>query len=119
MPQKENIDRLTRRQLADMLDLHPDSVTRSLPDGLASAVLVWGGRGKEMVFSRRNVMRWIDARDCRRDGGRRCRKCSYVLEDVMAIAEHLLEERHGFGACDECSPPGSLCQPCTSAKGIA
>jgi len=42
-----------------------------------------------------------------------------VLEDVMAIAEHLLEERHGFGACDECKPPGSLCQPCTAAKGIA
>ena len=117
MPER-NVDRMTRRYVADMLDLHPDSVTRSLP-GLAAAVLVWGGRGKEMVLSRRGVMRYIDARDCRRDGGRRCRKCSYVLEDVMAVAEHLVKERHGYKECDECRPVGDVCQPCTAARGIA
>ena len=113
MPQQKSLDHLTRRELAELLNIHQDTVTRVLRNGLASAVMVWGGSGKEMSFSRRGAIRWIDARDCRRDGGQRCRQCSRVLEDVMAIAEHLLEERHGFGACDECRPPGSLCQPCT------
>ena len=119
MPRKENIDRLTRRELAEMLDLHPDSITRRLRDGLASAVSVWGGRGKEMYFSRRATIRWNDAKDCRRDGGQRCRQCTRVLEDVMAIAEHLIDEKHGFGGGDDCTYPGDQCQPCTAARGIA
>ena len=110
----KNIDRLTRRQLAGMLNLHPDSATRMLHEGLAAAVVEWGGRGKEMIFSRRLAMRFVNARDCRRDGGRRCRKCRYAMEDIMAVAEHLLEERHGSGGCDECTEPPTPCMPCST-----
>jgi len=55
---------LTRRQVADLLDLHQDSVTRALPDGLGAAVRTWGGRGKEMAFDRVLVLRWARASKC-------------------------------------------------------
>ena len=44
---------ITRRELATSVGVHPDSLSRVLADGLASAVLVWGGRGQEQRFSPR------------------------------------------------------------------
>lgn len=105
-------DSMTRREVAEMLDLHQDSVSRRLADGLASAVLQWGGRGKEMAFSRTAVLRWWRASTCARDGGRPCLPCRRVLEDTVAVAEHLLETRHGYGGCQECRTDWKVCQPC-------
>ncbi|MGB7220748.1 MAG: hypothetical protein WBD07_18255 [Vicinamibacterales bacterium] len=109
----EKADALTRRQLADLLGLHQDSVSRALPDGLASAVLEWGGRGRTMRFSRALALRWDRARSCHRgDAGRPCLVCRRVLEDVVAVAEHLIAAHHGYGGCRECRIDWPVCQPC-------
>ncbi len=105
---------LSRRECGELLGLHPDSVTRALGDGLASAVVRWGGRGKTMAFSRLMVLRWQRARLCTRNGGRPCRECNLVLDRAAAVASHLLEKRHGvLDSCsDDCGYPGGICQPC-------
>src|SRR4051812_25497717 len=91
---------MTRRQVGELLGLHPDSVTRLLPDGLAAAVSHWGGASKEMTFDHALVLRWDRARSCRNDAGRPCRACALVLEDCLAVAAHLIEARHGvFTSC--------------------
>ena len=107
-------DELTRREVAKILDRHPDSVSRLLHEGLACAVLQWGGRGKEMRFSRKQLERWRRARACR-DTGRWCKACNEVLYDTEAIAEHLLETKHGYGGCQECRVTWKVCQPCGDA----
>lgn len=93
----------TRRQIAERLGCHPDSVTRLLPKGLGAAVLRWGGRGKEMTFSAYLVDRWNHARNCRRWNGTPCFTCRTVLEDCEYVAEHLAAKQHGHGGCDECA----------------
>ena len=110
----ENPDPMTRREVAAMLGMHVDSVTRNLQDGLASAVLKWGGHGKRMTFSRLMVLRWWRAKTCTKDGGRYCTICYWVLDDCLAVGEHLIEARHGvFEGCDEdCGYPGGIGQPC-------
>jgi len=110
-------DKLARRKVAELLGVHQDSVTRVLPEGLASAVITWGGRGKRMTFSRELVLRWHRARLCHRGhSARPCSKCSLVLEDAAVAAEHLLEARHGaHEICDDpggCGWPGGMCRPC-------
>ena len=109
-------DSLSRRQVADLLGLHPDSVTRALADGLASAVIKWGGSGKRMAFSQALVWRWERARSCHRNGGRPCLECSIVREDAEVVALHLLEVRHGvLESCGrDCGYPGEICQPCSA-----
>jgi hypothetical protein len=99
---------LSRREVATILRLHPDSVTRLLAGGLASAVLAWGGHGRLMVFSLALVMRWDFARTCTsgRSGGP-CATCRLVLEDCECTGQHLAEKRHGaFETCDDedCEP---------------
>lgn len=103
---------LSRRDVALALELHQDSVSRRLSDGLGSAILRAGGQGKEMSFSWLLVSRWHLAITCRRGPDGHCRMCSLVLEDAMAVAEHLNGARHGYGGCEECSPPPNLCVPC-------
>jgi hypothetical protein len=105
-------DQVTRREVADLLDRHPDSVTRLLPEGLAGAVLQWGGRGKEMAFSRSEVLRWVGARACSRNG---CLDCYDVLYDMLAVGEHLTQAEHGLGGCHECRCPWPMVQPCGAA----
>ena len=93
---------MSRREVASQLDVHPDSVTRLLPDGLAGAVLRWGGSSKRMVFSRALVQRWDLARRCpQRAGGRGCEPCHTVLDDCQAAGAHLLLAGHGI--LDSCS----------------
>ncbi len=116
---QDEMDRLTRRQAADILGMHPDSVTRQLPEGLASAVVVWGGHGRSMVFSRMLVSRWQRARLCCRARGQPCSRCFWVMDDAKAYGEHLLDVRHGaFEPCgtgdDFCGlPSGEFSQPCS------
>jgi hypothetical protein len=86
----------SRRTTASILGVHPDSITRLLRDGLASAVLQWGGHGKEMSFSRPLVLRWAGARHCP------CARCRMVLEDCQVAGEHLITHRHGaLEPCDD------------------
>ena len=103
---------LSRRSVADLLGLHPDSVSRLSAEGLACAVVRFGGHGQAMAFDQGLALRWDRARRCRRVNGKPCRQCRQVLEDCQAVGEHLLEERHGHGQCEECTPPGGLCGPC-------
>jgi len=114
-------DRISRRDVAHLLDMHPDSVSRILHEGLSSAVLEWGGRGKTMTFSRVRVLRWWRARTCTRRGGRPCSECAFVLEDCQAVGEHLMQARHGAEeSCEDdengparCYPADwRVCQPC-------
>jgi hypothetical protein len=43
-----------------------------------------------MTFSRSLVLRWYDAKSCRRgNNGRPCSAYWQVLEDAKAVAEHL------------------------------
>lgn len=116
---QDETDKLSRREVAEMLNLHPDSISRLLPEGLASAVTRWGGSGKSMIFSRMLVSRWQRARLCFRNQGRPCVECLIVTDDCQVGAEHLLEVRHGaFETCgrgdDFCGhPSGEFCQPCS------
>ena len=109
---------LSRRDVAELLDLHPDSVSRLLHDGLGYAVTEWGGRGAAMRFDRRLVDRWHSARDCHQGhGGGPCNACALVLEDAQAVSEHLIAERHGHGQCPECTAPPRLASPCSYFGG--
>lgn len=104
---------MTRREVANILGVHQDSVSRLLPEGLAAAVIAWGGHGRPMQFSGDAMRRWDLARRCRRgprDGP--CEGCKLVLEDCQAVGDHLLRSRHGYRGCRECRPPGRLVQPC-------
>ena len=107
-------EQLTRREVAGLLGLHQDSVTRALPEGLGSAVVAWGGRSKVMRFSRLMVVRWDRARTCRRVGGDPCIHCRLALEDAVAVAEHLLQVRHGaHESCGRnCGWPGQIAEGC-------
>jgi len=48
---------VTRRELAEMLDVHPDSVSRWIPEGLGAAVIDRQAKG-ELVFDLRIAWRW-------------------------------------------------------------
>lgn len=102
---------VSRRKLAALLGLHPDSLSRLMPEGLAIAVAAWGGRGKTQLFDVERAGRFVRAWRCRqlRSG---CPACWLVLEDCQAVAEHLIETRHPYAGCEDCTPPGGLCQPC-------
>ena len=103
---------MTRRDVAALLKVHQDSVSRLLSDGLGYAVLNWGGRGKLMIFDRGLVERWAFAYRCPR---RPYCCCDPLLEDARNVAEHLLEERHGYGECEECFAPWLRLSPCADA----
>jgi hypothetical protein len=108
---------LTRDQVARRLRLHADTVTSRLGDGLGSAVLAWGGRGRLMAFDAALVDRWAAAARCPAYGGKRCTCCHTILEDCEAIAAHLIATRHGFGGCGECTAPSiPEQQPCERAR---
>ena len=99
---------ITRREAATLLRLHPDSVSRALADGLLFAVTSRGGRGKTMRLDRQRVLDWQAARACRRGrGGRRCLACSVLLDVSEFSVEHIEDEGHLLGQCDECSPPST------------
>jgi hypothetical protein len=99
-----------RHEVATRLGIHQDTVTARLRDGLAAAVLEWGGHGKLMTFSRVYVERFGTAWNCRREG-RRCTACCLALEDLAAVGEHLLEARHGVGGCELCTAPAGVLRP--------
>lgn len=107
---------LTRREVAVLLELHPDSITRLLSEGLASAVIRWGGRGKEMAFSRALVLRWDAARTCHNGAaGGPCGACRLVLEDGSISGRHVQAAQHGV--FERCKAPGcgiqrAFCPPC-------
>lgn len=100
-------DQMSRREVADLLGIHPDSVSRNLHDGLASAVIAWGGRGKTMYFSRLRVLRWWRSKTCTANAGRPCRKCLDSLEECAALGEHLIAARHG--ADETCVEDDGVC----------
>ena len=107
-------DAMTRPQVAQLLGLHADSVTRQLREGVGCALLKFGGHGKASVFSRLLVSRWAHAARCRRSNGEPCYQCRLVVEDARAVAEHLLEAGHGYGHCTFCVASWNLCLPCQS-----
>lgn len=109
-----NPDATTRRELAELLGLHPDSVSRLMSAGLAIAVEAWGGRGLEQRFDPMRAQRFLGAYRCRQV--RECSQCRRVLEDCRAVAGHLITTRHSYGACPDCRPPRRLCQPCDLAE---
>lgn len=51
--------RVTRRELARLLDLHADTLTDALHRGLRAAVVVQGGHSKESIFDLRIAFRWF------------------------------------------------------------
>lgn len=118
--------RLNRDQAAQLLGCHRDTLTHLLSEGAASAVLEWGGHGRQMFFSEALLVAWQQARDCRRGHGwRRCFKCWLFLEDAETVASHLVAVRHGVlerGRADTCKDAeGWLCgnrttwgRPCSS-----
>ena len=112
-------DRIGRRSLAKLLRLHPDSVTRLLSDGLAVAVIEWGGRGKEMVFDRALALRFWNASTCRAWSGRPCWYCRSTIEDCRNTGEHLKADRHGYGQCPECHWDQPTCGPCRGIDRVA
>jgi hypothetical protein len=99
---------LTRRDVAELLGCHQDSVTRKMPDGLASAVTTWGGNSKLSLFSHLLVSRFVLASRCQ------CARCRLVVEDAQDVGAHLIEARHGaFESCGrDCGHPGQFCLPC-------
>jgi hypothetical protein len=107
-------DRVTRRELARRLDVHQDTVSRVLPDGLADAVTGWGGRGKPMVFDWQRARRWALARACPDLArlGYRCVACRSVLEDCGTVGAHLLAVRHAAGGCPDCGCAWPVTMPC-------
>jgi hypothetical protein len=106
-------NRITRRALARLLDVHQDTLSRQLADGLGIAVVTWGGRGSELIFDQRLALRYWNASSCPRGGaGGRCPICGVVLEDCVAVAEHLIEARHGYGGCELCRVDHAVIAPC-------
>jgi hypothetical protein len=107
---------LTRRELAGVLNVHVDSISRNLGYGLACAVTKWDARGRAMRFDRAQATRWAGAWRCASKAlnGRPCRQCWLTMEDCEAVGEHLTEERHGYAACGECGRGRGwqLVQPC-------
>ena len=106
-------DQISRRELAHLLGVHPDSVSRMLPDGLAVAVVEWGGRGKETLFDQPLALRFWNAKTCpiARSGGY-CYFCRSALEDCKNVGEHLIEARHAYGGCSECRCTHEVTAPC-------
>ena len=108
--------KVSRRELANVFRMHQDTATRLLADGLGSAVLTWGGRGKQMVFSYALAERFEFARLCDAGPtGGRCGRCRTVLEDARYVAAHLIQARHGiFAPCTDpdCEPPTQFSAPC-------
>lgn len=104
---------VTRRQLADHVGMHQDSLSRLLSAGLGAAVVEWGGRGQEQRFSLWMALRFLLAHRCR-SSGRICSSCTWVLADSEALAAHLLDARHGvFEPCDDDDMyQGDACLPC-------
>lgn len=101
------VKKISRFQVAQLLNIHEDTVTRSLRDGLGSAVIEWGGAGKSMVFAEALVLRWRHAKNCRRAN---CVECEITIEDCKVIANHLAGTQHGWAGCEECSAPWLLDQ---------
>ena len=108
--------RLGRRDVADLLGLHPDRVSHLMHEGLAGCVLEWGGHGREIVFDAGQVERWRRARACEKSGRPWCPECANVRFDIEATAEHLVETRHGLGGCRECKVDYPLCKPCEASR---
>lgn len=127
MPTKQRRpgDVITRREAADLFPgggVHPDTVTRCLPDGLGACVVEWGGHSRPMLLSRALTLRWLSARNCRRRAnGQGCWHCRSVLEDCQVVARHLIQARHSaleilepcpFDGEELCGHPGGFCEPC-------
>lgn len=108
---KENA-RLSRRGVARLLSITPDSVSRLVPEGLGYAVTARRGRGGALTFDVALVTRWWRLRACQRAGGGPCQSCRLALEDALAVTEHLAAAGHCHGACPECRAPGGLIEPC-------
>jgi phage terminase Nu1 subunit (DNA packaging protein) len=91
---------VSRRELAKLWDVHPDTLSRWLPEGLGAAVLERRGKNEPM-FDVRLAWRWKLARDNR--------LCEVVLEDFKACVDggiaavHLLTPIYAFMR-DESAP---------------
>jgi hypothetical protein len=108
--------RISRRDLATLLGVHQDTLSRVLRDGLGIAVVEWGGRGKEMSFDLPLALRYWNANSCRRWDGRRCLTCESALEDCRNTAEHLIAERHAYSGCAECRTTWEVGIPCRGVE---
>src|SRR5688500_13969651 len=105
---------ISRRHLAKLLAIHPDSLSRMLREGPGCAIVMHGGPGREMLLSGWHADRWHKAQTCRRGNDERpCPACRIVLEDCVAIAEHLVVTGHGVGGCEYCDVRWGLCMPCS------
>jgi hypothetical protein len=104
----------TRAELTAYLSAHSRTIGKWLPLGLASAITDFGSGSKPMMFDLDLVDRWHRAFRCLQRGVY-CFRCRQVMEDATAVAEHLIEVRHGAGGCENCEPPaGGGCQPCAA-----
>lgn len=111
-------DAVDRQEAARLLGAHPDTLTGWLSQGLAGAVVEFGGHGAPMRLSRLLLLRWSAARRCL--SIRACPECDLAQFVLLADGEHALEHRHGRGACVDCWtpwPPGAEpCEQQTSAR---
>ena len=83
---------MTRRELAGLLGVHPDSISRNLAHGLGGAVLTWDERGRALTFDRLQAVRWWGAWRCpeKQAGGGLCRDYAfdaYPWTDLAATRE--------------------------------
>jgi hypothetical protein len=79
----------TRRQAAEALECHPDSITDWMPLGLAASVVAWGGAGEEMRLDPRLVLEFGLAKDC----PSQCGLCRLRLDQLKCEGDKKLQAR--------------------------
>lgn len=84
--------RVTRRELATLLKVHQDTISRKLADGLAAAVVKRGRHGEAMVFDLRLAYRWWLASEGQLND--RARRLRGVLGGWPARAVAVVARRH-------------------------
>jgi hypothetical protein len=120
MPPLEAGNRVALREFAAAFGLVDDSELGPVfAKGLAAAIV---SREPEMMLDRPRAMRFMRALNCPLiTAGRRCYECDLVMDDDLAVAEHMICVNHGRGGCEECElpdwPVGQPCQLALAGEG--
>jgi len=97
---------ITRRELGALLNLHPDTITKKLPEGLAAAVVKRGPRGSDLILDARLALRWYLASekllaDVVLDDFRACASRSIVALSQLSAAAFFYRQRPVDGSAGE------------------